>query len=201
VLFGGAIMTADGSADQLFGKTDSKYRQVYADDQIRVLEDMAAYPRAFLVPTAHVAPSLGSALSQMVHQPFQPNQEVILADDGATQNTGLAGDRGGQGTARVTDYGPNEVRIHTSADADAWLVLSDTYYPGWTAYVDGEPTSVLRGDLLFRVVPVPGGEHDVVLRFEPISVKIGLAISLASLVILSAVLLLAGKLDRRGRTT
>jgi hypothetical protein len=181
VLYGGAVIGADGTDDQLFGKTKTKYREVYADSEMRVLENTAAFPRAFLVPTARVAPSLGSALSQMVHQPFEPSEEVILADDTASQSTGLAGERGGHGTARVTAYGPNAVRVHTSADDPAWLVLSDTYYPGWTATVDGQPTAVMRGDVLFRVVAVPGGEHDVELRFQPGSVTIGLAISVMAL--------------------
>jgi hypothetical protein len=103
----------------------------------------------------------------MIHQPFHPDQEVILADDTTTLSTDLSGERGGHGTAQIAAYGPDDVRVHTSADGDAWLVLSDTYYPGWTATVDGQPASVMRGDVLFRVVPVPAGEHDVELRFEP----------------------------------
>jgi membrane protein YfhO len=201
VLYGGAAIGTDGSADQLFGKTKSKYREVYADSEIRVLEDTAAFPRAFLVPNARVAPSLGSALSQMVHQPFQPDQQVILADDTTTRSTDLDGERGGHGTARVTEYGPNSVRVHTSADKDAWLVLSDTYYPGWTATVDGQLTTVLRGDVLFRVVPVPGGEHDVEFHFEPASVKLGGAISLMAFVVVVVGLVLAGRAARPGRTT
>jgi hypothetical protein len=201
VLYGGATTGTDGSNQQLFGKSKTKYRQVYADGEMRVLENTAAFPRAFLVPTASVAPSLDSALSQMVHQPFQPDEQVILADDTATQSTGLASARGGHGTARVTEYGPNGVRVHTAADGDAWLVLSDTYYPGWTASVDGQPASVLRGDVLFRVVPVPGGEHDVTLQFQPASVKIGAAISLVSLAIVVIGLLLAGRVARQRRTT
>jgi uncharacterized membrane protein YfhO len=137
----------------------------------------------------------------MVHQPFQPDQEVILADDTTTQSTSLTGERGGHGTAQVTSYAPNAVRIHTSADADAWLVLSDTYYPGWMAWVDGQPATVLRGDVLFRVVPVPGGEHEVELRFEPASVKNGLAISLVSVTLLAAALVMASGAPRRRRTT
>jgi hypothetical protein len=201
VLYGTAIVDGNGAFTQLFGKTDTKYRAVYADDQIRVLENTAAYPRAFLVPTARVAPSLGTALSQMIHQPFQPDQEVILADDTTTQSTGLPGDRGGHGTARITSYGPDDVRVHTSADGDAWLVLSDTYYPGWTASIDGQPTTVLRGDVLFRVVPVPSGEHDVQLRFEPGSVKLGLVISAVCLIGVVAALALAGGSAWRRRTT
>jgi hypothetical protein len=201
VLYGAGIVHADGSTTQLFGKTDTRYRQVYSDNEIRVLENRAAYPRAFLVPTARVAPSLGTALSQMIHQPFQPDQEVILADDTTTQSTGLAGDRGGHGTARITSYQPDDVQVHTSADGNAWLVLSDTYYPGWTATVDGEPATVLRGDVLFRVVPVPAGEHDVELRFEPGSLKVGLAISLACCVCVLIALGVAGRSTRRRRTT
>ena len=201
VLYGGAAIGTDGSVDQLFGKTKTKYRQVYADSEIRVLENTSAYPRAFIVPSARVAPSLGSALSQMVHQPFQPDQQVILADDTATQSTGLAGDRGGHGIARVTEYGSNAVRVHTSSDNDAWLVLTDTYYPGWTASVDGQPATVLRGDLLFRVVAIPGGEHDVEFRFEPSSVKLGASISLVALVVVLIGLIVAGKAARSGRTT
>jgi hypothetical protein len=201
VLYGAGIERADGSITQLFGKTDTRYRQVYADNEIRVLENTAAYPRAFLVPSAQVAPSLGTALSLMVHQPFQPDQAVILADDTTTQSTGLAGDRGGHGSARITSYQPDTVLLHTSADGNAWLVLSDTYYPGWTAAVDGQPTTVLRGDVLFRVVPVPAGEHDVELRFEPASVKFGLAINLACLMAVLFALGVAGRSARRRRTT
>ncbi|MBV9578375.1 MAG: YfhO family protein, partial [Chloroflexi bacterium] len=201
VLYGGGMVGSDGSITQLFGKTDSKYRQVYADNQIRVLENTAAFPRAFVVPSASVAPSLGTALSQMIHQPFQPDQQVILADDTTTQSTELAGQRGGHGTAQIVSYAPDAVQVHTSADGDAWLVLSDTYYPGWTATVDGQPAAVLRGDVLFRVVPIPAGDHDVELRFEPTSVRIGLGISLASLLCVLAALGVTGRAARRRRTT
>jgi hypothetical protein len=201
VLYGGAAIGADGSVDQLFGKTKSKYREVYVDNEIRVLEDTAATPRAFLVPSARIAPSLGTALNLMVHQPFQPDQQVILADDTTTQSTGLPPERGGHGTAVVTAYAADSVRVHSSASADAWLVLSDTYYPGWTAWVDGQQATVLRGDVLFRAVPVPGGEHDVEFRFEPVSVKVGLVISLVSLLIVLGGLLFAGRPRRSGITT
>jgi hypothetical protein len=201
VLYGGAAVGSDGSLSQLFGKTDTKYRQVFADKDIRVLQNTAAFPRAFLVPTAVVAPSLGTALSLMIHAPFHPDQEVILADDTTTQSTGLDDNRGGRGTAQILTYGPNDVRVHTSADGDSWLVLSDTYYPGWSATVDGQPVSVLRGDVLFRVVPVPAGDHDVELRFEPASLKIGLAISLVCLTGVLLALGIAGKMARRRRTT
>jgi Bacterial membrane protein YfhO len=200
-LFGGTLIGADGSEQQLFGRTKVKYQQVYVDNDIRVVEDTAALPRAFLVPRARVAPSLGTALNEMIHRPFAPDQEVILAADGTGNAPVLETDRGGYGTARVTAYAADAVRIHTSANDDAWLVLSDTYYPGWVATIDGQPASVLRGDVLFRVVPLPAGEHDVEFRFEPASVKLGLLISLGSLLVAAGALFVAGRSPRRGRTT
>jgi hypothetical protein len=201
VLYGGAAVGSDGSVDQLFGKTKTKYRELYRDDEMRILENTAAYPRAFVVPTARVAPSLGSALTQMVHKPFKPDQEVILADDAITQSADLTDERGGRGTAQVTAYAPDALRVHTSTDADAWLVLSDTYYPGWTATIDGAPAQVLRGDVLFRVIPITGGEHDIELRFEPASVTLGLWISLSCLALVLVGLVVAGRLTWRRRTT
>jgi len=205
VLYGAAAVGADGtgSVQQLFGRTKSKYRQVYVDNDLRVVENTDALPRAFVVPRARVAPSLGTALSEMVHQPFQPRQEVILADDAATLTAGLATDRGGVGSARVTAYSSGDIQVHTSASADAWLVLSDTFYPGWTATVDGQAVTVLRGDVLFRVVPIPAGEHAVEFRFEPASVRLGLLISLGALFALVAAVGVAqvGRPMRRTRTT
>jgi hypothetical protein len=169
---------------------------------VRVYEDTAALPRAFVVPEARPAPSLGAALTEMVHRPFQPTQEVILAHDSPADATPPPGaGQGGQGSAQITAYDANAVSVHTSTSGPAWLVLSDTFYPGWIATVDGQPTPVLRGDVLFRVVSVPGGEHDVQLRFEPGSIKLGLAISLVFAAIVIATLVGVGIVQRRSRTT
>ena len=200
VLFGAAVTDPDGTTTQLFGRTKTKYRQVYIDDEIRVLENTTALPRAFIVPAAHEAPTLGAALSEMIHQPFQPDREVILGHDAATPSASGA-DRGGTGTARVEQYSADTVRVQTQASADAWLVLSDTFYPGWSATIDGQAAPLLRGDVLFRVVPIPAGEHEVEFRFDPPSIKVGLIVTAVSIAIVALGLALAGRVRRQERTT
>jgi hypothetical protein len=76
---------------------------------------------------------------------------------------------------------PNRIEIQTSTTAPAWLVLSDVWYPGWQARVDGEPTRLLRADYLFRALRVPAGEHQILLSYQPLSFWGGAALSLISI--------------------
>jgi hypothetical protein len=203
-IYGGAVVSPEGEVRQLFGRTKSKYREVYKDSEMRVLENTQALPRAFLVSRARWAPSIGASLGEMIHRPFEPRQEVIIAADTAPEiaaNLPAADALGAPGTATVEHYGPNEVQLRTSSPADTLLVLSDTYYPGWRAYVDGREAPLVRGDLLFRVVPVPAGEHDVDMRFEPASIRLGFGISVVALIAVGIALVLAGRAHARSRTT
>jgi hypothetical protein len=192
---------------QLFGRTKSKYRELYADGEMRVYENTEALPRAFLVDQARLSPSVGASLGEMIHRPFEPRQEVILAADNGedvlSQLTSITntGAPSTPGTASVKSYSPNEVRVATNSPAAALLVLSDTYYPGWRALVDGREQPLVRGDLLFRVVPVPAGQHEVVFRFEPTSIRVGLAITVVALLVAAAGLALASRAHARRRTT
>ncbi|MEK7785296.1 MAG: YfhO family protein, partial [Chloroflexota bacterium] len=68
-------------------------------------------------------------------------------------------------------------------EQNGYVVLSDTYYPGWRVFVDGEPQPLLRANYLFRAVAVPAGQHEVVFEYAPLSATVGLAVSIVSLVI------------------
>ncbi len=79
---------------------------------------------------------------------------------------------------------PNRLDIQVSSPADGWLVVSDAWYPGWRAWVDGKETRILRADYLFRAVAVPAGKHQVVLAYQPLSFWGGATLSLFSLLAL-----------------
>ena len=71
----------------------------------------------------------------------------------------------------------NRLILDTETDRDSFLYVSDTHYPGWRAYIDGKRTPLLRANLAFRAVFLPGGIHRVEFRYVPLSFYAGLAIT------------------------
>ena len=76
---------------------------------------------------------------------------------------------------------PERLVMSFRTPTDSLLVLSEVYYPGWRATVDGVPTPILRADVALRALAVRAGEHRVEMVFDPWSVKIGIGITLATL--------------------
>ena len=89
--------------------------------------------------------------------------------------------------ARVTAYTPDRLTIATESAAPGLLVVSEIYESGWRAYVDGVPAPVLPTDHALRGVPLPAGEHVVELRYEPLSLRLGLLISGVAALLIAAI--------------
>ncbi|MGH9178733.1 MAG: YfhO family protein, partial [Acidimicrobiales bacterium] len=81
-------------------------------------------------------------------------------------------------------YQPERVTVRTVGPAPSVLVLSDTWFPGWQATVDGRSAPVLRVDHALRGVAVPAGAHVVEFRYRPQSVRLGAAVTALTLVVL-----------------
>jgi uncharacterized membrane protein YfhO len=79
----------------------------------------------------------------------------------------------------IISYTPNRVIIAKN-EGEGTLVLSDTYYPGWKATIDGVEEKVLRVNNIFRAVEVPKGKHIVVFDYKPKSFTWGLIITIIS---------------------
>ena len=85
----------------------------------------------------------------------------------------------------MTDYEAERVTVQTAARRPALLVLTDNWFPGWKASVDGEPAPIHRVDYLIRGVAVPGGAHRVEFRYEPASWRAGWIISTLALLVIA----------------
>ncbi len=81
------------------------------------------------------------------------------------------------GRARITAEIPERLEIELDADEPAYLVVSDTFDPGWTATVDGRAAAIVPAYVAFRAVFVDKGSHSVVFRYRPAGLDIGLGLS------------------------
>jgi hypothetical protein len=153
---------------------DGRFRLVHSGD-VKVYENVDVLPRAFVVPEARVAASDGEALALMQRPDFDPSKTVVVVDETVLPlhpSSFIL-----HPSLQFTHYSPDNISLEVSLDGDGYLVLTDAWYPGWTASVDGAPVDVLRADIYFRAVPVTAGAHRVEFRFGPQSFYVGAAIS------------------------
>jgi O-antigen/teichoic acid export membrane protein len=177
------------------------YRLVY-DGEVRVYENLDALPRAFVVPCAEDVPpeEMDYALRSL-----NPRQKVLL-ESGDIVPFGYQGfENGSRGDvdcdlqpATITNYTPNEVFIQVSLDEPGWLVLADSYFPGWKAYqspISPQPPparaaqpgraalspqstetelTIYRANGNFRAVYLEPGDWAIRFKYTPMSFKLGL---------------------------
>ena len=140
---------------------------------------MAPLPRAFLVHDYQVLP-LEEVPDAMKHWRFDPRQTVILEESpgGIEPAAGFLA----SGSATVVSRKANKVSIMTESEREAILVLTESYYPGWQAEIDGKRAPILKADYVFRAVSLSPGAHTVVFKFRPATFLIGSALSCAGII-------------------
>lgn len=99
---------------------------------------------------------------------------------------------------RRTDH---QKELTVSADTACCVVISDAFDPGWTAVGDTEPIPIYRGDLLFQTLLLPAGNHTLSLRYQPVSYRLGLFVSLVTLFFLLCLFMVRFQLDFHLRET
>ena len=184
------VNAVDGSFQPLVISSSGRFRLALRSD-VKVYDFLDVLPRAFVVGQARVAADDAAALAAMRAPDFDPAATVVLnAGDPIAQSEF-------EGNAAIVEYTPERVVIQTETSREGVLILSDAWYPGWRAMVDGGDAPLLRADLLFRAVRLPAGQHTVMMQYEPASWKAGLWISLAALVVTAGAFAWGSRLKRR----
>jgi len=172
----------------------AKYRLVYEDEAVRVYQNLAVMPRAFTLPTSAAVVTEDVALALRTYDPHH----YVVVDPGTHGLDPLSEPEPGQvQPAAVAHYSGNEVIVEASPSARSWLILADSFAPGWKAFVrpagggeDAEQqVEIHRVYGNFRGVLLQPGQWTVRYRYSPDSVKLGAFITFIALM---TVLLLAG---------
>jgi hypothetical protein len=136
-----------------------------------------AMPRAYVVPRARiVADSATANLTRF--RTADPHMTVQMERDPLE----TVGDpRQAFRTAEWASTDPDRVVLRVATEAPGLLVVADTWMPGWTATIDGQPAPIYRGNHAQRVIALASpGHHEVIMRYEPPGLACGLAITTAS---------------------
>ena len=141
------------------------------------------------VPCSRSAVNDVAAWTYLSDPVWDPALEVILerpASLAREQTSETCTAVGRTGDIKIFETNAMEIQMEVSADTAGWLVLADSWYPGWKAWVDGELVDIHRADYLFRAVAVPAGEHRVRFAYQPMSFWLGMLGSTAGWAGLSA---------------
>ncbi|MEW6511330.1 MAG: YfhO family protein [Bacteroidota bacterium] len=192
------------SADAMYRLLNVKYR-LRTDTLIqagrgrlrfRLDRDSLYLPRAFMVFSARLCSSAEAESTFMLAPEFDPRHVATLEEplEGMLDSAAATS----LWRAEITAYRNNAISVNVSSAGRGILVLSEMYFPGWNAYIDGAPAAVFRTDWSLRGVVVEQGNHSVEFRYEPRSFALGTVVSGGT-----ALLCLAGaafSLLRRRRT-
>jgi hypothetical protein len=84
------------------------------------------------------------------------------------------------GNVTIKTYEPEHVSLLTESSVSGTLILTDTYYPGWLAWIDDTPTTIYLTDQHLRKLEVPAGTHTITMKYKPKSVTYGALLSIVS---------------------
>jgi len=139
--------------------------------------------RGWMVHKAEIVPDQKSAWARLDAPDFNPAQTVVLEEKALNltlPETSATGSR-----VRIMERSPSQLVAEVNAVAPGLVVFGEIWYPGWQAWVDGKRTPVYRANGILRAVPVEAGNHRVEMRFAPVSLRIGAAVSAIALLILA----------------
>jgi hypothetical protein len=153
-----------------------KFRLEYDGPDSRIYRNAKVFPRAFLVSRARTCLNDDAALALVRGGKIDLENEVVIG--GCRQ---LMSADSPQVIPEVQRYEPERVVVHANVHNAAFLVLTDTYDPGWQVWVDGREADLLVADYAFRAVALGAGSHTVVFLYRPLMFHVGLLLSIVAL--------------------
>ena len=162
----------------------------YAMDGEELLTAARVMPRATLVRDAVVLPQLEDHIAYIKKADFDPEQEVLLVSPPPENQFPLSQKNPRPRTndvVSITKYRPNRIELRAESENNSYLVLSELYYPGWHAYVDGKEVPILLVDYILRAIPLTPGKHEISFLYRPLSFILGAIITLLFALLLGCV--------------
>ena len=159
------------------------------EGSLNIYRNLNVLPRAFLVEEYKVVNSETEYNKILGSKDFDPRSLVLLdknpdsfPDRSKISNQNIKSHDHEKDKVIITTYQPNRIELSVSLKTPKMLFMSETYYPGWKVYIDGNESAIYRANYAFRAVPLNPGNHRVVFVYKPLSVILGGVITLVGIV-------------------
>lgn len=160
---------------------------IFSSEDNSIYQNLTCLPRAFIVHDFELHKPK-DVLKRLADGSFDASRCVIIEERPNLVFKDMpAGTKKGS-TPRILKYSLNEVIIQAELEQSGFLVLTDAWYPGWQAYIDGKKTKVYIADYVFRAIELTSGKHKVMFVYQPKSILYGMIITLVTLGVLVIVL-------------
>jgi hypothetical protein len=177
----------DRSSVPLLLTSKGHFVQLHSGD-VKIYQARDALPRAYVVHQARIVVDDTEAVAAMADPAFDPSQTVLLHQDRQLEDSRSAPAMPrspAESRVTITSYRPHEITLQAELEQPGYVVISDTWYPGWQAWLDGQLAPIERANLAFRAIHVPQGTHSLRLIYRPASYLWGLRTSLGALGIIT----------------
>jgi hypothetical protein len=141
----------------------------------RIIEEMAS-PRFDPLNEHYIEEDLPEAFAKLLTEPGEsaPNEADRLTQ--ITEET------------RIVLNENTRIKIETNTPRPGFLYLGEAHYPGWKAFLDGEPAKIYKANYAFRGLPVPEGKHTITFKYRPVRFYTGLLLSITALIVVLVIL-------------
>jgi hypothetical protein len=161
---------------------------IYETDGVTIQQIADPRPRAYFVTKAYRVNDEIEAVARLTGPDFDSRQEVVIIENEvdavpaatlieSTDQPSSVPSTSGASPVSVTEQGPHNVTLMVDAAQPGFVVLTDTYYPGWQATIDGQPVQIWPANITFRAVAIDAGRHTILLSYRPSSFRWGVWIS------------------------
>ena len=183
--------TLSGSELSELSKFSQRQLKKVYDADVKIYQNGAALPRAFVVHQVQQVTTGQAAFALLLSGELDVRHAVVIEvseKEKQHQFRRPAGETDtGEGKARIHEkgaeavqimhYSPHQIDIQVRLTESGYLVLSDTYFPGWKAVVNGQEAALYQANYILRAVPLDPGQHQVSFVYDPFSFRLGLSLS------------------------
>ena len=159
--------------EKKFETKDSK------DDTFKVFENTIKPRRVLITNKYQIAQTVPEIIQKITQFSFDPFSQTVLEEDPHLDSKNSL-----TSSSAIVKETSTQVEINASSSAEALLVLTDSYYPSWQAYVNNQPTPIFAANINARAVKIPSDQSKIIFKYQPKNLQLGLLISVLSTVLL-----------------